>query len=137
MYLSLLIIDFQVVVKAGILDVSSFLMSDNNSMIHKALLKNNNIFVIFTKLIDRMHKWHPKKIFFCLCANQPRYPCQHGQNTKKKFLQTRLVGLISIKDKRVLFWLLFLHSVCVCFFQYFNIAIFPVTVAEELLPNTL
>ena len=45
MYLSLLIIDFQVVVKAGILGVFSLLMSDNNSMIHEALLKNN-IFVI-------------------------------------------------------------------------------------------
>ena len=33
-------------------------------MIHKALLKNNNIFVIFTKLIDRMHKWQPKKYSF-------------------------------------------------------------------------
>ena len=63
MYLSLLIIDFQVVVKAGILGVFSLLMSDNNSMIHKALLKNN-IFVIFTKLIDRMHKWQPKKYSF-------------------------------------------------------------------------
>ena len=69
MYLSLLIIDFQVVVKAGILGVFSFLMSDNNSMIHKALLKNNNIFVIFTKLIDQMRKWHPKKYYFVFVRN--------------------------------------------------------------------
>ena len=52
-----------------------------------------------------------KKIFFCLCANEPHQHRLHGQNTMEMLIQSEASEFNTHINKRIHFWPAFMHSV--------------------------